>query len=89
MERDIKPLGHQLGEHLVVVPWAVARQGPRRVVPVAHEQPHKPYPCSLSRYAATEESTPPERPITTRFISDAKLRKFRKIDSVAKVTAKD
>ncbi len=38
VQRDVQPLGHQLGEDAVVVPRAVALQGARRVVPVDHEK---------------------------------------------------
>ena len=40
MERDVEPFGGQLGEHLVVVPRAVAFERAGGVVPVAHEQSH-------------------------------------------------
>ncbi len=38
MERNVEPFGHQFGEHVVVVPRAVALQRAGRIFPVAHEQ---------------------------------------------------
>ena len=40
MKRDVEPLGHQFGEHVVVVPRAIAFERPGRILPVAHEKPH-------------------------------------------------
>jgi hypothetical protein len=35
---DVEALGYKLGKHLVIVPWAVALERARGVVPVAHEE---------------------------------------------------
>ena len=47
VQRDVEPLGHQLGEEPVVVPRTVALKRPRGVVPVDHEKPDDLVPLLL------------------------------------------